>query len=421
VQGDSRHTEADSQPGSQRVTPAFAPIAADQRPNVTLVIQLRENGNARWQVRTEFYETEGFEQLAAEFENGSVDMLQSFEAAIVESRAATGRSMRIRNVSRSSALRDNGSVGTLTLSFTWTNFARTEGTRLYVGDAFNTTAENADSQKWLSLTERQTLVVRPPPDYSVFSTPIPVSNRVARWEGPRTFSGREPWIVYEGSGTPTPSPTATPTTPPPTTPPTTTAPATTPPTTTAPPTTPATSTTTTGAGPPTTTAPPTTPPPGSGVSLSTALLLVLAVIIAVVIAAYTLQGNGGLPLGAASDGGDGGDTDGGEAAAEDSTATAAESGDSLDGDEAAAGAAAADDDEVDETLLSDEERVEHLLEENGSRMKQASIVKETGWSNAKVSQLLSSMEEEGRIDKLRIGRENLISFPDEDVTDFDSE
>jgi len=76
-------------------------------------------------------------------------------------------------------------------------------------------------------------------------------------------------------------------------------------------------------------------------------------------------------------------------------------------------------DDVDVELLSDEERVERLLEENGGRMKQARIVSETGWSNAKVSQLLSSMDEEGRIDKLRIGRENLISFPDEDITDFD--
>ncbi|WP_225335179.1 helix-turn-helix transcriptional regulator [Halomicrobium urmianum] len=76
-------------------------------------------------------------------------------------------------------------------------------------------------------------------------------------------------------------------------------------------------------------------------------------------------------------------------------------------------------DDVDEELLSDEERVERLLERNGGRMKQADIVKETDWSNAKVSQLLSSMEEEDRIDKLRIGRENLISFPDEDLTDLE--
>jgi hypothetical protein len=74
---------------------------------------------------------------------------------------------------------------------------------------------------------------------------------------------------------------------------------------------------------------------------------------------------------------------------------------------------------ADTELLSDEERVEHLLERNGGRMKQANIVDETGWSNAKVSQLLSAMDEADRIDKLRIGRENLISLPDEDVTEFE--
>ncbi|MFB6243633.1 MAG: helix-turn-helix transcriptional regulator, partial [Halobaculum sp.] len=68
----------------------------------------------------------------------------------------------------------------------------------------------------------------------------------------------------------------------------------------------------------------------------------------------------------------------------------------------------------DPELLSDEERVEHLLEQNGGRMRQADIVTETGWSDAKVSQLLSSMAEEDRVDKLRLGRENLISFPDTD-------
>ncbi|GAB6860475.1 helix-turn-helix transcriptional regulator [Haloplanus litoreus] len=69
---------------------------------------------------------------------------------------------------------------------------------------------------------------------------------------------------------------------------------------------------------------------------------------------------------------------------------------------------------IDPSLLSDEERVERLLDENGGRMKQARIVRETGWSDAKVSQLLSTMADDGRIEKLRLGRENLISLPDED-------
>jgi len=64
----------------------------------------------------------------------------------------------------------------------------------------------------------------------------------------------------------------------------------------------------------------------------------------------------------------------------------------------------------DEELLTDEDRVTALLEENGGRMKQVNIVEETGWSKSKVSMLLSDMEEEGQISKLRVGRENIISL-----------
>lgn len=70
--------------------------------------------------------------------------------------------------------------------------------------------------------------------------------------------------------------------------------------------------------------------------------------------------------------------------------------------------------DIDVELLSDPERVEHLLADNGGRMKQAKIVEDTGWSSAKVSQLLSEMADEGRVEKLRIGQENLISLPDSD-------
>ncbi len=73
--------------------------------------------------------------------------------------------------------------------------------------------------------------------------------------------------------------------------------------------------------------------------------------------------------------------------------------------------------DVDLELLSDEERVTRLLNQNGGRMKQANIVKETGWSNAKVSQLLSQMDDDEEIEKLRIGRENLITLPDVDPTE----
>ncbi|MFB6083377.1 MAG: helix-turn-helix transcriptional regulator [Halorientalis sp.] len=80
---------------------------------------------------------------------------------------------------------------------------------------------------------------------------------------------------------------------------------------------------------------------------------------------------------------------------------------------------------ADEELLTDEDRVISLLEDNGGRMKQATIVDETDWSKSKVSMLLSDMEEEERISKLRVGRENIISLkghePDAAGSPFDDE
>ncbi|WP_459823812.1 helix-turn-helix transcriptional regulator [Halorubrum luteum] len=90
------------------------------------------------------------------------------------------------------------------------------------------------------------------------------------------------------------------------------------------------------------------------------------------------------------------------------SASAAEDGGASAGDDAD------EEPEEDLSLLSDEERVERLLELNGGRMRQADIVSETGWSDAKVSQLLSTMADDGRVEKLRLGRENLISLPDDD-------
>ena len=65
-------------------------------------------------------------------------------------------------------------------------------------------------------------------------------------------------------------------------------------------------------------------------------------------------------------------------------------------------------------LLTDEDKVIRILEKNGGKMKQAEIVNETDWSKSKVSMLLSNMEEEGKISKLRLGRENVIELQREE-------
>lgn len=60
---------------------------------------------------------------------------------------------------------------------------------------------------------------------------------------------------------------------------------------------------------------------------------------------------------------------------------------------------------------TDADHIEALLGDQGGRMRQTGIVQATGWSKSKVSLLLTEMEAEGRIRKVRIGRENLILLP----------
>lgn len=52
-----------------------------------------------------------------------------------------------------------------------------------------------------------------------------------------------------------------------------------------------------------------------------------------------------------------------------------------------------------------------LLEANGGLMKQSAIVAETEWSDATVSRTVSELEAEGKIRKIRTGRENVITLP----------
>ncbi|MFB6157335.1 MAG: helix-turn-helix domain-containing protein [Haloferacaceae archaeon] len=65
------------------------------------------------------------------------------------------------------------------------------------------------------------------------------------------------------------------------------------------------------------------------------------------------------------------------------------------------------------TALSNEERVLRLLDEHDGRMRQSEVVAGTDWSKAKVSRVLSTMEGEGTVTKIDVGRENVIARPGE--------
>jgi uncharacterized membrane protein len=347
-----------------------AATLAAQQPDVdpdgvTFRTALSANADADWNVTFEYTlasdaERERFESFAGSVASScDLDTLDAFRAAKAAVVEATGREMSITGVECDYAISNR--TGRLSLSLTWTNFARTDGQFMYVDDAFNT----SNGTWFQALDPNQRLIVVPPEGYSIDSAEpsgYSIENEAIIWES-RDGQEFEPGALsarFTGGGADSTQ----------------------------------------------------TPDEPSGLLPGglQSVLLVLVLVSVVGAAAYVIarrDGEGSTPATATGD-----DPDGGTPATDGTGTTAASATEPADGDDGAA---------VDEELLSDEERIERLLEANGGRMKQASIVTETNWSNAKVSQLLSSMDEADRIDKLRIGRENLISFPDQEITDSNDE
>jgi len=394
-------------------TTADSVRAVDSRRSLTQVetrrtlfrVSMTRDGDAQWTVRTLYdldsgAEREAFEEFVTAYRTGDATVgpnAAAWRRAAASTADATGRSMTIQNVSRDGGLR-NQTTGALVLRFRWTNFAQETGDSTFrVRDVFQ---EGANT--WLPRVDAdQVLVVETVADARITSTNYPLTDFEIRVAGPHDLTAEPVDGTYTLAPTTTESPTPTTSSP--------------------------TVTTTTTRSQTTTLSP--TPTPSGETDDVVAFGAVVIALAAAVVALVAYQGGlGGVAGVDSTDDGDGG-------AALDSPDTDAD-GESADGavsesasDDGAAESTADTDDpsvtagepetdtDLDPELLSDEERVEHLLEQNGGRMRQADIVSETGWSDAKVSQLLSAMADEDRIDKLRLGRENLISFPDVDGTD----
>lgn len=67
-------------------------------------------------------------------------------------------------------------------------------------------------------------------------------------------------------------------------------------------------------------------------------------------------------------------------------------------------------------LMSNEERVLDLLASRDGRVKQQTVVEELDWTEAKASRVVNRLKEDGRVEVFRLGRENVVSLPDEDST-----
>lgn len=370
----------------------LTPVVAEQQPgdtedwsvneNASILVELDGDGDADWTISTTIQleddnDTEAFREVADDFEGGQAAPLglESFELAAELVNQHTDRRIEITNVSKSTATEsevDDG-VGRLSLEFTWMNFARTDGNQLFIDDVLVTES----GETWFDgLYETQSLTIAAPPEYGVRDANVGAQNGKLRWEGPQTFDETSLQANFIGPGG------------------------------------------TNGNG---------NNGPATGITALNPLLIgvIPLMALAILAAAFVARKKSlrielpsfSTPTEPGDDQGTGSVTDQTESGAPD---RADEDRPPTDVDGTSmAGSASTAEEEIDVELLSDEERVERLLSSNGGRMKQADIVKETDWSNAKVSQLLSSMEEEGQIDKLRIGRENLISFPEEEIGEFD--
>lgn len=68
-------------------------------------------------------------------------------------------------------------------------------------------------------------------------------------------------------------------------------------------------------------------------------------------------------------------------------------------------------------LLSDEGKVVRLLVANDGQLRQHRIADETDWSKSKVSRLCSQLDADGIIEKVSVGRENVITLSDPAIDD----
>ncbi|WP_159900312.1 helix-turn-helix transcriptional regulator [Salinirussus salinus] len=361
-----------------------------------------ENGSARWTLQyLRLLENESqvatFEEYAAEFERTEPAFVRDFRTRAERLTAfgtnATGRNMTATGFRRAAFVRTQPggtqAVGVVELSFLWSGFAQVREDRVVVSDVFEG-GMYIDTDQRLVFAHGRNLSfaadgVDPEPD-SVAGGALGASDTVT-WVGERRFLDARPRVAYArveagaetpGEGTATPGSDGSGTNG---------------------------GAGSDGAGDPNGSSP---NDGGSGLMLPVALGVVLLLGL-VGLAWYS----GAIPAGRASG------TDGETGSPGDAGGPSAGTAGAQTRDPAASPPVS------EAELLSDEDRVRRLLEDNGGRMKQVDIVDETEWSKSKVSMLLSEMEEDGEISKLRVGRENIISLsghePDAAGSPFDEE
>lgn len=336
---------------------------------VVLRADVKEDGSATWTVEYRL-------QLDSEERRAAFDDLQSdieenrsvyrdhfagrMDDTVSTAADATGREMGVSNVSVSTNRQTlPNDYGVVTYQFEWIGFAAVDDGTLHMGDALS----------GMFIDEQSRLVVSWPESYeatNVRPTPDEQKTTTAVWHGPTDFGSDEPRITATNDG-----------------------------------------------------------------GLSTALLAGGAVVLIGVAVAgvwFVRRRETAPPDGTdESAGGDAADefptepnlgSDAPRATPELDSHTGSESeshaGPEPEPEAESTSVSAPFDDDVPVELLSNEERVLRLLHRNGGRVKQQDVVSELGWTEARTSQVVSGLRDEGKLESFRLGRENVLRLPEEE-------
>ena len=343
-----------------------APQVGDQPdPDNTITrIELAADGSATWEItfRTRLgndTETAEYERFQEEFRSNTSRYLGPFSdrmsGVVAAANDSSAREMRAADFAAETAIQEvPRRWGVVRFRFTWTGFAAVEDDAVVAGDVF---------AGGFFIDEDDALAITAPDGYVVKSAspaPAETADGVVEWRGREDFADGRPRVR------------AVPTT---------------------------------GDGGGGADGGPWTGVDGRVIPVG-AFVLVGGLLVALAGAAYGIRtGCVSIDREAAAEG------EPGESSAEGPAGTAAddEKSDRVDDIGDAVGGAAGDPD-----LLTDEDRVRRLLCEREGRMKQSAIVDELGWSKSKASRVLSRMADEGEVEKLRIGRENVIDLVDDE-------
>ncbi|MEF8807986.1 DUF7345 domain-containing protein [Natronomonas sp.] len=171
--------------------------------DVLMEVAVEEDGDAAWRIEYRMEldtdeDEQAFEDLQSDIESDPdpyVDRFHNRMNATADSAAnATGREMAITDVFVSATREELPQErGVVTFTFRWSNFAATDGDRLYAGDAID----------GLFLDENTSLLVSWPEGYTlVDASPSPTDTRdnAVSYDGPTNFASGEPRIELAPEG-----------------------------------------------------------------------------------------------------------------------------------------------------------------------------------------------------------------------------